>query len=130
MKREHLLHTNQIIDFLDRRLPAFRRADIVAGGKKMRRVETNAKTLRLIDFVEHRREVSNAMSETTSLPGCVLQRNPNWRIFRHSENFIQASDDLIEALFFAGSEMRARMQHEKRNAKVRGEVDFLNERFQ
>ena len=52
VKREDLLQSNQVIDFLDGGVPTLLRANVVTGGKEMCRIQANAQTPGLSDFVE------------------------------------------------------------------------------
>src|SRR5688572_24427492 len=103
MKGEHLFHAEQVIDFLDGRVPAFLRANVVARREKMRGVETHAEAFWLVHFVEHSREVRDAMPEASALSRRVLECDAHRRTFRGAKCFIQPGDDLISALLFAGA---------------------------
>src|SRR2546425_238502 len=75
MKGHDLLHADQRIDLANGGVPSFGRANVVTGGKKMRRIQTNREAFRLFHTLEDHGQMPNLRAEATPLPRRILQRD-------------------------------------------------------
>ena len=92
-------------------------------------IEADRDSLRRIHLHHDVGHVFQLVAKTASLPGRVFQSDPDGRYFRRGENFIESGDNLADPRRFAGTEVRAGMQHEERNSQIGRELNFLNERL-
>src|SRR5690242_11998003 len=97
MESQNPFQANQAGYFADRGIPAFRCADIVAGGEKMRRIETNTQSFRSVDAVDNRGQVSDLVAQATALSGGVFKRNTDLRFLCRRKNLVQTCYDLVES---------------------------------
>ena len=103
----------------------FLAADVVAGGEDMRGIETNTKPFRLAHVVDDVGDLFESLAETRSLTGRRFERDPGFHFRNIREHAVDRFDDLFESGFFAGAEMRARMQNQKRQFKLIGACQFF-----
>src|SRR4051812_3654937 len=109
VESEDLAETDELFDLADRVVPAFLSAEIETGFEEMGGVEADAEAARIFNALKNFAEMFDAMAEAASLAGGVFEGNADRRHFCDGENFVETGDDVFEAGFFAGTEMRAGM---------------------
>ena len=129
VERQNLLQSDQRSDLTDRRIPALGCADVVARRKEVGGIQAEAKPLRLLHPVENRREMLDLIPQARPLPRRVLQRDAHGRLPGRGEHLVQAGDDLFDARSLARAQVRARVQHQKRQPQLGGEFDLLDQRL-
>ena len=93
----------------------------------MGRINADGQPLGLSHRIVNGREMMHAMAEATALPGRVLQCDSHGRSSGLGDDFIQASDDLLKSRFVSLAQMRARMQHHKRQTERSRKLNLLQE---
>src|SRR5581483_5393012 len=128
MKGQDLPQANQPGDLRKSSFPAFGSADVITGREKMRCVETNSEAIGLVDMIENSCQMSDSVAEATPLTRRVFQGDSHRRLLRGGQHFVEAGNDLSQPGLFPATQVRARVQHQKRYFQQRGELDLLNER--
>src|SRR4030095_13571141 len=95
-------------------------ADLVAGREDVGSVEANAEALRLADVLYNISDLLEPVTEARALAGRCLERDLRFHFRDLAEDAIDRVDDLFEPGFFAGAEMRTRMQNQKRQLELVG----------
>ena len=86
----------------------------------MRGVEANTQSLRLANAADNVGEVLEFASQARSLAGGRFQRDPRLYFRNSRKHAVDRFDNALESGFFACAEMRARMQHQKRQFELIG----------
>src|SRR5208337_1234905 len=102
----------------DRDIPALERADVVTCRKEVGSIQANAETLGLLYSVKKLGQMLDSVSQASSLPRRVLECDAHGRLPGRGENLIQARGDLLDARSFARAQVRARVQHHKREPEL------------
>ena len=127
MKSNDLFEADERFDLSNGFVPAFWRADVIAGSIKVGGIKAKAQPLWFSDLIENCGQVFDFVSKAGPLAGGVFQSNTDRRLFGRRKYFVQAGDNLFEGSRFAGAEVRAGMHDQEGEAEIGREADLLDE---
>src|ERR1041384_8885779 len=89
-------------------------------------IEAKAQPFRGLYSVENRSELVQAMPQAGALSGGIFQRDAHGSSLGCPKDLVQASHDLLEPRLFSRAAVGPGMHHQKRQAEIGGELNFLN----
>ena len=96
----------------------------------MRGVEADAKPFRFAHVLDDCGNLLEAIAKAWALTSRRLERDLRFRLRQNAVNRVNRIDDSGEPRFLAGTEMRAWMEHEKRQLELIRPNEFFRERAQ
>src|SRR6185369_4665334 len=103
-------------------------AEIVAGGEKMARVETDAQALRSSGALEQGRELAERPADRISRSRGVLERDLHAVARGARQRFVECGGDPSEPGLQAGAHVRAGMDDDAREPERFGTLELVRER--
>src|SRR5215831_9635406 len=104
-------------------------ADIVAGGENVACVDADPHPFGVLDAVDDRLQLFEAVPDAGTLPGSSLEDAHDPGPGRLRMNQVQRFDDPGDTVPFPGSHVRSGMEIEKLYANRRAAPDFVGERL-
>src|SRR5882672_1380939 len=105
MKCKNLFEPYQFFDFTHGTIPTFARADGVACGEEMRRIETDPKPVGFLHPIINCRKMLDLIAEAGSLAGGVFQRDANPGALCRGEYLVQPGSDEFKCCVLPGPQM-------------------------
>ena len=127
MQRLNGVLGQQVIDLLAKLGKPFLRADVVASGKGVARIETDTDAFFLVDPVKHLSQLGDGVAEARALTGRVFKQQPTCSLLDSTERLRNGVDDPIGALFFTALRESAGMHDEALEPQLIASFEFNDE---
>src|SRR5215208_3775216 len=122
------LNADGLIEFRESSLIAFCSSDVVAGGKRVFRVETDAQAVTLSGGVDDVADLFEAIAEIGALTGGDLERHLDLEAGAGFMDFVERSGNGLYPFGFAGADMGAGMGDQIRNSEHFTTFHLVDER--
>src|SRR5438093_1393442 len=121
MKGQNLVQAQERINLLDGGIPAFGHANVIARGEQVAGIKTDSQPVRAVDPIVNHRQMIEIMPEAAPLAGGIFERDPNGRMLRRVEYFVEPGYNLLQRRGLSLANVRPRMHDKERQTQLRRE---------